>query len=225
MNLFEQLQIGETLELRMGEITSRTRVERIDSETTFVVSQPTHKLLPIIFEPNETVLLFFFRDNGMFSFRASYITRGTIDNMRVCGFEAVSEIEKNQRRFSYRLPIMMDLTLRKKNQLDQSGMLRHNAKTINLSQEGLLFTVDVQFSTGTQLLIEFHLLDMELYILTAEVLRCDPPADGDERYHVAARFINMIKKDQAQVAKFILQQQILARKRRHDIGAPKGSML
>lgn len=217
MNLFEQLKIGETVELRLGAVTSRTRVERIDSETTFVISQPTHKLLPIVFQPNETAVFFFFRDSGIYSFQANYTTRGTIDNFRVCGFIAISEIEKSQRRFSYRLPVELPMTIRRINQLDQNKAAQYEAKTVNISQEGILFSCEVPLQPNTHFLLELNLSDVELCILHAEVIRCEPPRQQEEPFHIAARFINMIKRDQAQIAKFILNKQIIERKQRQEI--------
>lgn len=220
MNLNDYLNAGDTVELRMGAITARSKVERMDDEVNFAITQPTHKLLPIVFETNESVTFFFFKNNGMYSFRGRYAGRGMIEKVHICLFEATSEVEKNQRRFSYRLPVLLDVTVRRKSQLDQSKVTEYQAKTINLSQEGILFSCYANFQEGTRVMMELQLSENEICILQGDVLRAEPPLHKDEPYRVACKFANMTKRDQAQLAKFILNRQISDRRRRQELEGP-----
>lgn len=217
MNLYEDIRVGETLELRIGAITAKTKVERIDSRTTFVVAQPTHKLLPLIFEENEEVQFSFFRENGIHSFRAIYAGRGTIDNFRVCGFEAISEIDKNQRRRSYRLPVMLDITVRYKREGDPAGIITAHATTVNISQEGLLFRMEEPLIVGGKVIVEIKLPGSDLCILNGAVVRFVQETEDKEKYLVAAKFMTLTKRDQTQLARFILNRQIQDRRKQQGI--------
>ncbi len=214
MNLYEQLREGETVEMRIGAIITKSKIERIDSATHFVVTQPTHKLLPVAFDLDEQIEFFFFRNNGVYSFRAAFSGRAMMGKMRVCAFTAVTDMKKSQRRLSFRLAVPLSMTLRRKSQYNQSKAVEYPAFTINISQEGALFSCPSRFPVGARLLLEIKFSATELCIVNAEVLRCELPLNKDDPYLIGVKFVNLTKHDQSQIAKFILNTQIDERRRK-----------
>ncbi|MDR1619809.1 MAG: flagellar brake protein [Clostridiales bacterium] len=217
MDLFKHIKEGEAIELRVGALTTRSKVERIDSELEFVITQPTHKLMPVIFHKDETVTFYYFRENGIFAFHAQYTGKGKIGKVSVCYFLVASEAEKSQRRISFRMPVSLPMQLRRKNQHDQSRMRTYTGITANLSLEGALFTCKAKFNANTRLILEIYLSDTELFIIEGDVIRCDLPVQPDEPYLVAIKFVNLTKNDKSQLSKFILKRQIADRKKRQAI--------
>lgn len=221
MNLAEFIKAGETVEIQLGAITTRTKIEKVNDISSFVILQPTFKLLPILFQPKEIATFFFYRENGMHSFDAEFESKSMIGNLHVCTFTVVSEVEKRQRRFSYRLPVSMDITVRRKNQYDQAKSTEYMGRTINLSQDGMLFTCYQRMPVSSRLLIELKFSGQELCIINADVLRCMLPIKQGDPYSIAVKFISMTKRDRAQLSKFILNRQIEQRRTRPDDANPE----
>ena len=215
----EHIILGDTVELVIGSIVTRTNVQEIVDGEHFVVSQPTHQLIPVFFREREEALFYFFRPDGLYSFRAEYGGREIREgNIAVCHFHIVSPVEKNQKRYAYRLPVTLTGTIREKDPAGRNGLKEeeHSILTVNLSVDGLLFSGNFQMEMGTHVLITLNLTERETMILEGQLLRFERRTDPEENHCFAAQFENMGKRDQMRLSRFILNQQVIERRIRPD---------
>ncbi|MDL2224976.1 PilZ domain-containing protein [Eubacteriales bacterium OttesenSCG-928-M02] len=212
------IQAGDTVEIIVGSIAARTTVEEVVDDTLFWVSQPTHQLVPIYYREQEECLVYFFRPSGMYSFRAHYIKRDVRDGFPVVQFQKVGPVEKNQKRFAYRLPVALTGTLQEKDPNGWQGLKEeeYNILTANLSVDGILFRGDFRLEPGSHVLLTLNLSETESLILEAEILRFERRQNQDEHHRMAGRFENMSKRDQARLSRFIMNQQVIERRLRPD---------
>lgn len=92
----------------------------------------------------------------------------------------------------------------------------HGTKRINLSESGLAFNSDKAFYKGKFLAI--RLLFLPSYVpmtAFAEVVRCQskPTEDGQETYHVAARFHRLPSADRQELTRQIMKAQVAHRRK------------
>ncbi len=212
MLLSQIIQLGEMMDVKVGDITTRTKLQDMLGGERFVIFQPTHKCVPVIFNENESVRFTFYRSNGVYAFFAVLEERFTRENLRLCVFRPVSEVEKNQRRYGYRLPVILNISLKVITRDPEEKQLEILGKTINISEKGVLFSCFEPLARGTQASIQLKLERNDLLILNAEVLRCEPPIKKNEPYTVAVQFLNCTKQEQTHIGRYILKRQIFERK-------------
>jgi len=214
MQLSQIAQIGEMMDIRIGDITTKTKLQELLEHERFVVSYPTHRLVPIALEENESVRFSFARPNGMYTFQAAFEERFTRDKLKFCIFQAISDVEKNQRRYGYRLSVVLNISLRVIETEKDERPPEILAKTVNLSEKGALFSCYQRLSKGTKIAMQLRLDKYDVLFVNAEVLRCEPPIRKNEPYLIAVQFFNYSKQDQAHIGRYILKRQIIQRKAR-----------
>jgi len=212
--LKDYIELGETMDIEVDGVSTKTKVQEVLKNDLFTVLQPTVKLVPLMVKPDDIVRFTFYRPNGVYSFQAELVERISRENLRLYLFKVVSEIEKKQRRFGYRLPVILNATLRMIEDSMEAGdkSCEFRAKTINLSEKGILLSCYEQFERGTKLLIQLRLERNDQLILLAEVLRCEPPIQKNDPYTIAVQFYNCSKTDQMHIGRYILKRQIFERK-------------
>ena len=211
--LKDYIQLGDTLDIEAGDVTTKTKVQDIAENERFAVLQPTYKLVPVMIQEFERVRFTFYRSNGIFSFLAVLDEKIIRDNLRMYVFRLVSEIEKKQRRYGYRLPVVLPAELKLLDQDGQSNekLLEYKAKTINLSEKGVLFSCFECLEVGTRLMINMR-MDQTPLALLAEVVRCEPPLQKNDPYAIAVKFYDCSKRDQMFIGRYILKKQISDRR-------------
>ncbi len=208
--LKDYIQLGDTLDIEVGDVTTKTKVQDMGENERFSVSPPTYKLAPVMIQEFERVRFTFYRSNGIFSFLAVLDEKIIRDNLRMYVFRLVSEIEKKQRRYGYRLPVVLPADLKLLDQEDEKPT-EYKAKTINISEKGVLFSCFERFDVGTRLMISMK-MDGALLALLAEVVRCEPPLQKTDPYAIAAKFYDCAKRDQMFIGRYILKKQISDRR-------------
>jgi c-di-GMP-binding flagellar brake protein YcgR len=214
MLLSQIVQVGEMLDIRVEDVTTKTKLQEILDSERFVVSYPTYRMIPMLLDENETVRFSFARSNGMYTFQAVFTEKFTRDNLKYCIFQAITEVEKNQRRYGYRLPVVLNISLRVIESDKDEKSPEILAKTVNLSEKGALFSCYQRFSKGTKLAMQLRLDKYDVLFINAEVLRCEPPIRKNEPYLIAVQFYNYSKQDQTHIGRYILKRQIIQRKAR-----------
>lgn len=214
MNLFEVIELGETVEIRIGAIATKTKISGIADETQFSVDQPTYRMTPLQFEPGEAAQFSMYRANGLYSFRAAYLSKSHASNtVQVYNFRAVSEVEKNQRRYSYRLPVVLDATVTVKALSRREEDQVTQVRTVNLSAEGALLACPKSFVSGSDVVFDIQLHNKAMR-LNMRLLRCERPLERGQPYLVAGKFTKLSKPDQAEISRYILWKQIQDRRLR-----------
>lgn len=209
--LKDYIQLGETMDIEVAGVATKTKVQDLLDDDQFIVSQPTVKLIPLVINANDSVRFTFFRPNGIYMFQAELVERVKKGNLSLCIFKATSAIEKKQRRYGYRLPIILQLTVKTIAENDEKE-IEYKAKTVNISEKGILFSCFKFFEKGTKLMVNLILEKFDQLLLQAEVVRCEPPEQKTDPYLIAVQFCNCSKSDQMHIGRYILKRQIFERK-------------
>ncbi len=210
---FEQIaQLGETMEIRAGNISTKTTLQDILDANRFVMLQPTYKLAPVMIDYEEPVRFFLFRPNGVFSLDAVLEERYKQDEIALCRFRAVSGVKRIQRRYSYRLAVVLDVVIRPMTldmNMKEPGI---PGKTLNISEKGVCFVCHERFARGRKLSLQLDLISDGVMTLNAEVLRCELPMQKNDPYIIGAQFIDPPEWEQVYLRKFIIKRQVFQRK-------------
>lgn len=210
----EIVTVGEIMEFQIGDLTVKTKLTDLLENRQFTVFHPTLKGVPIPLTRLETVNICFYRPNGIFSFEAKIVDWYVNRQLQLCELEAITEVTKFQRRKSYRLPIMLGVVLRRLDGDEEEKEKTYRAKTIDISEDGMLLSCFQSFPSGTPVSAEIKLPDMPPRIFKTEVLRCEKPFVDNDPHNMVLLFLNCSQHDRTFLTRFIMRQQIIARKRR-----------
>ncbi|MEL7608376.1 MAG: PilZ domain-containing protein [Bacillota bacterium] len=200
------------MQVSVGSESTKTKIVELADDERFEVSRPTIKMVPIKMIQGMSARFWLAKPNGIFSFEAEYEGQYASDNVYLCRFRITSQIEKNQRRGSYRLPIVMRATALP---IDANGSLQPNKipiTTVNLSEDGICFTAFATLHDHQNIVLQLRLEDSSMMILSARVVRIQNPLKKSDPTVYAAQFQKVTKRDQIQLSRFILTRQILERK-------------
>lgn len=206
----ELITLGELLELRIGDIVVRTKLQEIISDWEFVVMQPTLKGAPIRAE-DRNVAFTFYRQNGCFSFNAKMSAPFRKGEIVLCQVERISDVTRVQRRQYYRLPIMLDTVLYA--QEDENNIKRFRGKTIDLSERSMAVSSFSFFEADTTLTVEIKLTNSSIMSMKARVLRCKKPFNKTDPFEIVLLFDDASEKDMVALRKYIFRQQVLMRRK------------
>ncbi len=215
MVLSQVANLGEMLKIELDELVTRTKLQDIIDDKNFIVFQPTIHGIPLRSKNMQPMRFSFDRDNGLFVFDAVMEKAFTKENLRVCQFRIVSDIKKQQRRSSYRLPVVLDASINlSQPEVDIPGDPKvYDVQTRDLSDGGMSFTCFEYFPPGTLIDICLPLSRDANLSLTGKIIRCFLPSEKTVKYNISVQFINIPSRDQAKISKFIFQTQIKKRNR------------
>ena len=212
--LFEEIvKIVEIMEIGIGDLCLRTKLQEVKEQERFTVFHPTIKGIPVPLAEGDVVNIRFYRSTGIFEFDAKVISWFVEDKLKLCMLEATTEVIKSQRRKSYRLPIVLKVLLWRADDTSEKPK-KYKAKTVDISEHGMLLTCFESFEAGTTILAEVQLGSNESRIFEAEVLRCEQPFESTDPQKTVLLFVNCSQSDRMYLGRFILKQQILERKKR-----------
>ncbi len=209
MRLEDIVKVGELFELNINGKGYKTKLQDIH-EDYFVVLNPTERGTPVEVEQDDIVNVRFYRPAGVFEFDALMRERFIKGKLQLCKLKLISDLRKLQRRQSYRLPIVLRVTLWREG--DEQN--KYKAKTVDISEHGILLTCFEAFKKGTKLFAKINLTETESRIIESEVLRCEQPFNDSEPRKTVLMYINISASDRNYLGRFIMRQQILARKKR-----------
>lgn len=215
MQAQEIITIGELMEIKINNGFVKTKLQDLYPDGRFTVFHPTVKGLPVMLEMNERYTMRFYRTNGIYSFGAQLLDWYTKDNIRLCLFETQTEVIKAQRRQSFRLPIVLDVILRTEDAKEEENAPPIKAKTVDLSEHGTLLTSFTPLELDTKVIAELKLSPMETMTLRGKVLRCEKPPDKKDPYRIVLLFVGSSDRQKSNLGRFILRQQITARKKKN----------
>jgi c-di-GMP-binding flagellar brake protein YcgR len=211
----EIITIGELMEIKIKNAFVKTKLQELYQDGRFTVFHPTVKGVPVWLQTHGSYTLRFYRDNGVFSFDAQLLDWYKKDDIRMCLFEASSEVEKAQRRQSYRLPIVLDALLRPEDAQGEPAATPLKAKTVDISEHGVLLTCFTRLALDTCAAAELKLSPTETMTLRGKVLRCENPADKNDPFRIVLLFAGSTEQERSHLGRYILRQQIDARKKKN----------
>ncbi len=214
MQFDEIVTVGENMEMQLGEMSMKTKLQDVLGSGRFTVFHPTIKSVPLPLTKDDTVKMCFYRPNGVFSFEARIVDWYIKEQIKLCELEAQTKVEKYQRRKSYRLPIVLSVTLKRLDGNEEEQAKVYKAKTVDISEHGMLLSCFHSFPDGASISAEIKMPEMEDRVFKTEVLRCETPFVDTDPHNIVLMFLNCSEQDRAYLARFIMRQQIIARKRR-----------
>ena len=214
MHFDEIVTVGELMELQIDDLAVKTKLQDVLENHQFTVFHPTLKGVPIPLIRHDIVKICFYRPNGIFSFEAKINDWYIKNHIQLCELEAVTEVTKFQRRKSFRLPIMLTVTLKRLDGDEEEQSKIYKARTVDISEDGMLLSCFQSFPNGTPISAEIRLPDMQTRVFKTEVLRCEKPFNDNDPHNMVLLFLNCSQHDRTYLARFIMRQQIIARKKR-----------
>lgn len=209
------MTIGELMEIKIDKVFIKTKLQELSEDGRFTVFHPTIKGLPVMLETGEMFTMRFYRPNGIFTFDALLEDWYTKDDIRLCRFMSCTEVAKAQRRQSYRLPIVLDVAIRLKDAADEEADRVYKGKTVDLSEHGMLLTCFACFPMDTEVYAELKLSPVRTIALHAKVIRCEKSAERENPHRIVLLFMGRSDRQRTELSRYIMHQQIIARKKKN----------
>jgi len=207
------IKIGEILELVLDDGAVKTKVQDIDGDE-FTVLRPTFRAVPVHFESGEIYPVRFYRPDGIYKFGVRVLSQSEHQGVRLCRMQAVTEVEKSQRRQYFRLPIVMPVIMRPLEEADESAPKKaYKGKTIDISERGTLVDSFTLFPKDALLDIDIDMLGLISRHIKARVFKSMESASKKEPHRMVLLFEDYGDRDRAYLGRFILRQQIMQRKK------------
>jgi c-di-GMP-binding flagellar brake protein YcgR len=212
MRFNQILELGDLMEIHYKDMSVRTKLQEILSDTEIVVLQPTYRGVPLNDGEHEAVISFY-RPNGCYLFKARLSPPYEKNGIRLCRVVRVSECERIQRRRYYRLPIVLDVYLYELDAVGEPLDKMYRAKSRDLSEKSIAVTCLTGFAAETPLAVEIVLSDTERVRLRSSVLKCQKLEQPRGVYDIVLLFTDYQKKDRERIRRFIYNKQVQIRKK------------
>jgi len=212
MRFNQILELGDLMEIHYKDMSVRTKLQEILSDTEIVVLQPTYRGVPLGDDGHEVAVLFY-RPNGCYQFKALLSPPYEQKGIRLCRVVRVSEFERIQRRRYYRLPIVLDVYLYELDDVGEPLDKMYRAKSRDLSEESIAVTCLTGFAEETPLAVEIVLSDTERVRMRSSVLKCQKLEQPRGVYDIVLLFTDYQKKDRERIRRFIYNKQVQIRKK------------
>ena len=211
MRLADIAKLGEIFEIKLEHGCTRTKLLHVFEDGEFSVFQPVFRGLPIRADDDETFSFTFCRPEGVYIFDAAIMGTYLKDGLRLCRFRQATGVRRKQRRLAYRLPVVRDAMLEWEDDRDPGGQTA-KAKTRNMSEKSVQLTCYKPLSEKQSVTVKIYLDKPSSVELRAEVLKCNRPEKSSDPYEIVLLFTDYTQSDIACIRRFILQQQINAKK-------------
>ena len=212
------LSIGEQIDIEIEGRQYKSDVQDIDWRDAIRVSQPMQRQTPVFIPPRSEVKVVFYRPNGMFEFPARAIGTAEHESIRMIRLEMLEEPQKYQRRMNFRVPLRMPVTSVVTSELTAShNFYSFNSYSIDLSESGMGLYAPQSYPLGARMRVEFSIAfegEEEQLSLTSDVARCTWPKKIGEQFVLGIKFADVSDKTQRLLGRYIIQEQIRARRRR-----------
>jgi len=218
MEFSEILKIGELFEIETQDAKARSKLQEIQEDGGLVIMQPTIRGVPVRTSPDKPAAFTFLRQDGVYRFDAYLERHFTRENIRLCLCRPASGIQKIQRRQYYRLPIVLDVTLK---QVDENGAekpARLKAKTEDVSENAMRISIFKPLNAGELYNISLRLHGGDVLELKGRVYSCTAPRNKKDPYMSVLIFEETPLFLKKRLGRFILKQQVIARNKDDDTG-------
>ncbi len=213
MDINTIIQLGGKIQVKVGQSWYSTIVERLVDASTFYISPPLSRQMPVELKVGQTYKLNTITKRGLFEFDVCIQKTDLSENIPLCKLLVVTEPQRYQRRSFFRVDIMLDVKIREPQQAENSEepALEYRAKTLNISECGMLFLARKSYPAGVILDCDIMLnkfgADITLEKVKAEVVRSKYPEINGVLYQIGVDFKEMTKHDKRVLAKFLMMSQ------------------
>ncbi len=215
MDVFSQLKIGDRLNIERcgGDNTINEKnilnAQLIDlREKDIYISTPIYKRKRCFLSNGQNVSVFFYRDTAVYQFYAEVIKQ-VYTNITAFIIRPTSELYRIQRREHYRLPIVINVILEKR-QNDKIHRLK--CVTKDLSGGGIKAICNEKLEEGENVKIKLYLYKNDRIILNGKVIRVIKNTITN-CYELGIRFDTISQSNEDKIYAFVFKKQCLFRKK------------
>ncbi|MFO7154846.1 MAG: PilZ domain-containing protein [Caldicoprobacter oshimai] len=210
----EIINIGEKIEvvvqdgLNADEKACFSMVQDIPQEDEIVITMPMLKGEPVVLSMGQRVRVNFFRERGQFYFDAEVVDRQRTDRVHLIRLKQTSPIHRLQRRSFYRLKINLSVLFRVVEQdftYDKPCYIK--AHTIDISGGGIRLLTDEKLEPGQQVECQIPIGERDNLELKGVVVRVVPCVEGNYKFEVGIKFVDILEAERDRLIQFIFQQQ------------------
>lgn len=213
MEFSEILKIGELFEIETEDIKTRSKLQEVQEDGGLVIMQPSIKGIPVRTNRDIPAVFTFCRQDGVYQFDAYIEGHFTRENIRLSLCRPSSGMRKTQRRKHFRLTIVLDAMLKLTHKDGEKTRLK--AKTEEISETAMRISCFTFMKAGEVYGIRIKLPD-GIMELEGRVLKCMNPQYRKDPYNVVLLYEDMPLRLRKRLGRFILKQQVLARKNNSD---------
>lgn len=212
------LKIGDRVDLYLGTgPTYLSKLEDITQSGNLLVSIPTYKGEPVDIEKGQGIQLYFYRTNGRYRINVKmngYIKDGLI---RLMELKPLSDLQRQQRRDSFRLPIELKVLL---TFIDNETITENypgsdnsteQVSSSNLSATGIAITTKRQYSLGDRVFLQIYLNwpegNSEPIELMGEVRQVAPTEPFEKTFIVGIKFLYLSNDIYSHISRFVMAQE------------------
>ena len=211
MRLEEAAELGQVFEVQTTYGTGKTKLQEFVDDEEFSVFQPTINGLPMMQHKDIAVDFTFFKDNGIYTFKAQILETYEFEGLKLCRFKLIGDVNRCQRRRAFRLPIVLKVDVEYCEDAQHDGE-EPQAKTLHgktavISEKSIQMVTKIPFNEKMRVDLKLHISPIHLLHLTAEVLRCSDLEQKYTAYDVVFVFVDSLEKDITALRRFIIQQQ------------------
>ena len=207
------IKLGGKIQIKVGQSWYSTKVERLGEESTFFISPLMSKQITVPLEAGQLYTLSAINNRGLYELDVRFLKKEQSGNISFSKMQVVSELRRNQRRDSFRVDIMLTVSIREPSEEEESEEPTpgYRTRTLNLSESGMLFLANrsypEDFVLSCDILLNKFGMDAVLKDIQAEVIRSTSPEIHGVLYKIGVNFIEMSKQDKRVLAKFIMMSQ------------------
>jgi len=209
----EVINIGEKIEVVLQERTDGdpkacfSMVQDVPQDDELLITMPMLRGEPVVLSIGQRVKINFFRERGQFYFEAEVIDRQRTETVHLIRVKQTSPIHRLQRRSFYRLKIKLPILFRliDENESGSSGYIK--AYTADISGGGMKLLTNENLQPGQQIECRISIGEEDLLDLNGLVVRVVPCVEGNHKFEVGIKFVNIFESDRDRLIRFIFQQQ------------------
>lgn len=215
MDVLSQLKIGDKLSIERYKKDTNLNEKNILNaqlidlrEKKIYISTPIYKGKRYFLSEGQNISIFFYRDAGVYQFYAKVIKQANID---ITTFIArpISSLQRIQRRSYYRLPIVIEVVIEKK---QNDKLVKLQCVTKDLSGGGIKAICNDELKEGENIKINFYLHKNNKITVDSRIVRVIKDVVTDH-YELGIKFNKISQTNEDKIFAFIFEKQRLLRKK------------
>lgn len=209
------IKLGDKVRIKVSKHWYSTTVEDVEDSANFFVSPLFVAQSRLHLEKGKTYTVGTVKNTGLYEWDALVLETdclGLNQNVPMTKLRLVSEPRRNQRRNAFRVGVMVDIVVRPADgSTDGEERPGYPAKTLNISEDGLLFLAAGNFSLGDVVSVDIAInrygMNETLKGVKAEVVRSSPPGANGKTVQIGVAFKELTRQQRKTLVKFAMMSQ------------------
>jgi c-di-GMP-binding flagellar brake protein YcgR len=206
INIGEKIEVVVQERLNADEKACFSMVQDVPQDDELLITMPMLKGEPVVLSIGQRIRINFFRERGQFYFEAEVIDRQRTETVHLIRLKQTSPIHRLQRRSFYRLKINLPVLFRLIEQgPEQPDYMK--AYTADISGGGVRLLTDEKLEPGQQVECRIPIGERDFLELKGLVVRVVPCVEGNYKFEVGVKFVDILEAERDRLIQFIFQQQ------------------